>query len=511
MGNFRLGKYQMMEFKNWSGIAKDSIIKNQLRDVLRNDPQRATNEMIQLMAANGGPYMLESFLSKFGTKEFETGDWFYWDVIADAIKNVPLVEARDENGNPIDVNSNKMVGAGTAPFYLVFGTDWFFESETIGGRYNEQYPLQVMGDGREEGSNYVYTVTLQGGNIEGIPSELLLPGERFKWDFAATSKSFDRKKGGLRYESANTMRNNFTRLRLYDKQDSYASNNKFAVGFPCVTGVKNGKLQIEVKNKWGDVIDWKFEQTWAAYKNKMMAYARSNENANGEYTNFDSNGEVLKIGSGLFEQMEAGGVVRYNVFDIKQLNDFLTQLVSHKVGYGNRTFVMRTGTGGFRQFSEAISNLASGSGWYRGDNNAATVKKVNSEYHSNSLGFGYQFAEYYGPMGIVLKCEIDPMYDDDGRNTILWKGNLPAYSYRYDIFDLGDSNNQNIFKATVKDEPERRGYVVGPFYNPYTGQSNIQYGATDEDGASRHIKGAFGVGVLDATRTFSYVPSVLFA
>ena len=73
MGNFRLGKYQMMEFKNWSGIAKDSIIKNQLRDVLRNDPQRATNEMIQLMAANGGPYMLESFLSKFGTKEFETG------------------------------------------------------------------------------------------------------------------------------------------------------------------------------------------------------------------------------------------------------------------------------------------------------------------------------------------------------------------------------------------------------------------------------------------------------
>lgn len=508
---FRLGKYQMMEFKNWSGISKDSIIKNQLRDVLRQDPQRATNEMIQLMAANGGPYMLESFLSKFGTKEFENGDWYYWDIIADAIKNIPLVEAMDENGNPIDVNSNKMVGAGTAPFYLVFGTRWFFEGETIGGRYNEQYPMQVMGEAREEGSNYIYTVTLQGGNIDGIPSDLLLPGERFKYDFAATSKSFDRKKGGLRFESANTMRNNFTRLRLYDKQDSYATNIKFAVGFPCVTGVKNGKLQIEIKNKWGDITDWKFEQTWAEYKNKMMAYARSNENANGEYTNFDSNGEVLKIGSGLFEQMEAGGIVRYNVFDIKQLNDFLTQLVAHKVAYGNRTFVMRTGTGGFRQFSEDISNLASGSGWYAGAQNPATVKKVSSEYHQNSLGFGYQFAEYYGPMGIVLKCEIDPMYDDDGRNTIMWKGNLPAYSYRYDIFDLGDSNNQNIFKATIKDEPERRGYVVGPFYNPFTKEQNIQYGATDEDGASRHIKGAFGVGVLDATRTFSYVPSVLFS
>jgi len=506
----QLGKYEKLEFKEWSGIAKDSIIKNQLRDVLRTNPQWATKEMIQLMAANGGPYMLESFLSGFGTKEFENDDFFYWQIIADSIKNVPLVEARDENGNPIDVNSNKMVGAGTAPFYLVFGTQWFFEGETIGGRYNEQYPIQVMGEAREEGSNYVYTVTLQGGNIDGMPSELLLPGERFSYDFAATSKSFDRKKGGLRYESPVAMRNGFTRLRLYDKQDSYASRNKFVVGFPCVTGVKNGKLQIEVKNKWGDVIDWKFETTWSEYKNKMMAYARSNENANGEYTNFDSNGEVLKIGAGLFEQLEAAGVIRYNKFDIKQLSDFLTQLVAHRVPYGQRTFVMRTGTGGFQQFSEAISNLASGTGWYRGDNNPATIKKVNSEYHQNSLGFGYQFAEFYGPMGIVLKCEIDPMYDDDGRNKIML-GNLPAYSYRYDIFDLGDSNNQNIFKATVKDMPEERGYVVGPFYNPYTGQHNIQYAATDEDGASRHIKGTFGVGVLDATRTFSYVPSVLFA
>ena len=44
-------------------------------------------------------------------------------------RNIPLLEARDEDGltvNPSDSNYTKtMVGAGTAPFYLVFAEDWF--------------------------------------------------------------------------------------------------------------------------------------------------------------------------------------------------------------------------------------------------------------------------------------------------------------------------------------------------------------------------------------------------
>lgn len=56
-------------------------------------------------------------------KEFEDDSEFYWDVIGSSKRNIPLLEARDENGNVVTASSG-MIGAGTAPFYLVFGEDW---------------------------------------------------------------------------------------------------------------------------------------------------------------------------------------------------------------------------------------------------------------------------------------------------------------------------------------------------------------------------------------------------
>ena len=44
-------------------------------------------------------------------------------VIGSSRRNIPLVEARDENGDVVTADSG-MVGAGTAPFVLVFNEDW---------------------------------------------------------------------------------------------------------------------------------------------------------------------------------------------------------------------------------------------------------------------------------------------------------------------------------------------------------------------------------------------------
>ena len=512
MAEQRLGKYQMREFKTWGGMSKSDIVERYLGTELRKDPQMAETNMIQLMAANNGAYMLEHFLTQWGTKKFEDDSFFFWNIIGDSEKNIPLVEARDEDGNVITSSMDKMVGAGTMPFQLVFGTKYFFEGEVIVGNMNEVYPMKIIGEGREEGSNWVYTVELMAGNVDGIPSDRLLAGEKFSYEYAPTSKSFDRKKGGLRYGTSVSMRNGFSMIRLYDKQDSYAGDKKFMVKYPCITGYKDGHAITEWQTRWIDVVKFTFEKTWSEYKNKLLAFSRNNENSNGEYTNFDSNGEVLRMGSGLFEQLDAAGVIPYNTFSLEQLTQHILQLVTNKTEYRNRTYVMRTGTGGFMQFSQAVANMASSTnGWTMTSQNPATVQKAASEYHSNSLAFGYQFVEYRGPMGIVLKCEIDPMYDEKVRNKIIWKAGLPAKSYRYDIFDIGNKDIQNIFKAEVKNMPERRGYVTGPFYNAYTFEQNIRYAATDEDSSSQHIKATLGVGVLDATRTLAYVPSVLIA
>ena len=54
-----------------------------------------------------------------------------------------------------DATANKMIGAGTAPFYLVFPEDWFADGEYIVGNLNELYQFRILGDPRMEGTNAV--------------------------------------------------------------------------------------------------------------------------------------------------------------------------------------------------------------------------------------------------------------------------------------------------------------------------------------------------------------------
>jgi hypothetical protein len=61
-------------------------------------------------------------------KEFEDDSEYTWDVISSSRRNIPLVEARDENGSTITTG---VAGEGGAPFYLVFGEDWWARTNAI--------------------------------------------------------------------------------------------------------------------------------------------------------------------------------------------------------------------------------------------------------------------------------------------------------------------------------------------------------------------------------------------
>ena len=87
--------------------------------------------MVQLLAAYRGK-SLDTFLSQFPVREFDTDDEYTWDVIGSSRRNIPLVEARDENGDSVESKDDDyMVGAGTVPFYLVFPEDWFADGRYI--------------------------------------------------------------------------------------------------------------------------------------------------------------------------------------------------------------------------------------------------------------------------------------------------------------------------------------------------------------------------------------------
>ena len=135
-------------------------------------------------------------------REFEDDNEYTWDVIGSSKRNIPLVEARDENGAPViigsgdgEVTKDTLIGAGTAPFYLVFPEDWFADGEFIVGNMNELYQFRILGDARMEGTNAVYRVELAGGNTDGVPAERLQSGERFSIEAAYVEKELSRKVG----------------------------------------------------------------------------------------------------------------------------------------------------------------------------------------------------------------------------------------------------------------------------------------------------------------------------
>jgi hypothetical protein len=118
-----LGKFQMLSFNHWKGLTKD----NHLGSVFQMAPQKASELMVQLLALHRGK-TLDTFLSQFPVKEFNDDSEYYWDIIGTSRRNIPLVEARDENGEVVTIDSGN-VGANTAPFKLVFAEDWFADGK----------------------------------------------------------------------------------------------------------------------------------------------------------------------------------------------------------------------------------------------------------------------------------------------------------------------------------------------------------------------------------------------
>lgn len=186
----KLGKFQKQTFNHWKGTTKE----NHLGGLFQMAPQKATSMIVKLLAWYTGK-TLDTFLSKFPVKSFDSDDEYTWDIIGSTQRNIPLVGARDADGKDVDSTSGTNVGVNGEPFYLIFAEDWFADQEVIVGERNEVYPIRVLADGRNEGTNTVYKVELMGGIISGIPAEELAPGKRFSVEYAPVEKEFSRKAG----------------------------------------------------------------------------------------------------------------------------------------------------------------------------------------------------------------------------------------------------------------------------------------------------------------------------
>ena len=513
MSKIALKNFQMIGVEGVHGMVTD----NHLGKLFQIDRQRAADTIVLLQASVTGNNTLEGFLNKFPTRYFEDDTEFYYDVLGNAARNYPLVEARDENGLVVSSAEGDNVGAGTSKFYLVFDEAAFFDGEIIVGHLNEKYQFRILGDPHIEGSRYAYMVELAGGNTLGVPRERLLNGERFSKEFAPVERELSRRVGGISYTTPVSMRGEFTTIRISDKVPGNKATKKLAFGIPMVNeDPKTGRQLKGTSNMWMDYEDWQLSLEWANYKNKALAFGRSNRNANGEYLNIGKSGMDIRMGSGIFEQAEAGYVRYYN--DTSSIMNYilnaLYELSEGKIAFGDRKFIINTGERGALLFNRAAKE--NGSGWlplglqYSEGNPPALTKTTAAFAPNNAVRMtDHQITEWQAPNGVFVKLNVDTFYDDKVRNKILHPEGGVAFSYRFDIWYIGaNTGTPNIQKAAVKDAPEVWGYQWG-FRNPFTGanfNANMSY---DEDSAVVHRMATLGAIVYDPTRCVSIIPSIL--
>ena len=503
----QLGKNQMYESQFWSGLTT----KSHLASVYQLSPQKASNLMTKLLASNYGN-TLESMLSKFPTKYFDTDDDFTWDLIGSMERNFPLVEARYKNA--VVTDSDTGVGAGRTTIQLVFEERAFSDVNVIVGEKNELYQLRVLDEPENDGINWIYEVELMGNAVNGMPGSELVGGKRFSKDFSIVEDTLSIKGGDIYFTSPIALRNEFSSIRMQHKAPGNMKNRRIGTML-AVKDPKSGK--IIQQPLWMQHVEWTFEYQFQQEKNRVLMFARSNRDENGDYHNIGKSGHVLKQGSGIREQMEISNTIYYNEFSLKFLENMLMELSEGKLSMDERHFVLKTGERGAYQFHKAITE--DGSGWQAlaastGFDNTGSqaIQKVSSPLHSNAYSAGFQFVEYLAPNNIKISVEVDAFYDSKVRNKVLHPDGGVAESYRYDILDIGTIDGEpNIQKAMVTGQEEVRGWEAG-LRNPFTGAPNTDLMANSVDGSVYH-KAVFGIGAIvrDPSRTASLIPAILAA
>ena len=512
------GTYGMYRVSNrltpmtWKGMTKDNHLRH-LNELFTNGfAQNASNHLVRLFSCMNGHPSYETILNDAGIVEFENDEDIKWKVIGASDRNIPLVEARDENGVVVTEDSD-FVGRNTSPFELVFAEDWFSKGEWIVGNLNEIYNFRILEEPRQEGTNYVYRVELGGGNTAGVPAERLLRGERFSHEANYVERERSRKVGDIHFSSPLAMRNDWTCIRMQHTCSGKMILDKLAFELPLTYRNKStGKVETKRVTHFMDWVDFEFERQFAEMKNRALVWGRSNRNENGEYMNIGESGEVVKVGAGLMEQREFGHTEFYNDTStvLKQIENGLEAIcATGNVPMSDQVFEIHTGRYGARIFSKAVAKEISG--WhpfqYNADN-LGIVSKTSSPIHKNALAAGYQFTEYIAANNLHIKLIVDPIYDDPVRNKIPHPEGGLAMSYRFDIFDMGNGSERNVVKCKVKGLEPSRGYQAG-MRNPFTKSNSNNYMSWDVDEAAIHKMETFGVIVYDPTRTYSLIPSLL--
>ena len=337
-------------------------------------------------------------------------------------------------------------------------------------------PMQVSG-----GTGWVYTLQLVNPDPAAtMPAADVAAGSLFAQMFAPVGVDFSRGNAS-NWETPGKVRNKLTTVR---KSYHMSGNAKdFVAEFSLPTkGGSTTKLWMDYE-EYLHMLDFKEECEMYYW------YGQKTYDSNGVTTMKDENGQPVIVGPGLLEQIVETDT--YSTMTETKLKNIIGDLFYGMTDASQKQVTLYTGTGGAREFDEALKNHFAGSAgsWKVGGENRFITGS------GRSLGLTGYFNSYEHVDGHVINVVKLPIFDHGAVAQARAKHPVTGYSlesYRMVFVDQSNYDGQNNLQMISKKGREAMRWCVAGSVVP-RGFSATDTRASDVDGASVHMLKTAGI------------------
>ena len=330
-------------------------------------------------------------------------------------------------------------------------------------------------------TGWVYTLQLVNPDPAAtMPAADVAAGSLFAQMFAPVGVDFSRGNAS-NWETPGKVRNKLTTVR---KSYHMSGNAKdFVAEFSLPTkGGSTTKLWMDYE-EYLHMLDFKEECEMYYW------YGQKTYDSNGVTTMKDENGQPVIVGPGLLEQIVETDT--YSTMTETKLKNIIGDLFYGMTDASQKQVTLYTGTGGAREFDEALKNHFSGTAgsWKVGGENRFITGS------GRSLGLTGYFTSYEHVDGHVVNVVKLPIFDHGAVAQARAKHPTTGYSlesYRMVFVDQSNYDGQNNLQMISKKGREAMRWCVAGSVVP-RGFSATDTRASDVDGASVHMLKTAGI------------------
>ena len=380
---------------------------------------------------------------------------------------------------PVAVTSGgSSLGLGGSTFYLTFPDKWFVASYVVVNSVGEQ--ARIMAEPVQDGSNWKYTLQLVNPSATASLTTGQTAGDLWAQMYAPVGVDFSRGNAS-NWETPGKVRNKIGTVR---KSYHMSGNAKdFVAEFTLPTkGGKTTKL-------WMDYEEYTHMLNFKEECEMYYWYGQKTYDAKGQTQMKDENGQPVVVGPGLLEQIINRDT--YSVMTENKLKNIIGDLFYGMTDAAKKQVTLYTGTGGAREFDEALKNHFGGTAnsWKVGGENRFITGS------GRSLGLTGYFTSYEHIDGHVVNVVKLPLFDHGPVAQARAKHPVTGYSlesYRMVFVDQSNYDGQNNLQMISKKGREMMRWCVAGSVVP-KGFDSTSSRASDVDGASVHMLKTAGI------------------